>query len=700
MSESEKSPAVTSHRALPHSPVPDTPTTPGPTQSITWGSALTLHASPRSNKTRRGSDCAFKRPSSSTSKLLRSQTLPDSKHNRKAVQHTWALEYGALLLSICTTITLALLLFFADGKPVARFSAFSLSFNTIISILGALIHTELAFAIGSCLAQEKWNWYKTRPDSLAGFERFEQASRGPWGSLWLVVWINVRHWAVLGALSTIALLAFEPFLQAVVSFGGKLDAAGLATRPAHLGWVSRLNAGSYTSVGGATAAVMLPSGGTVMLSSYQGQPDLSMVAALYAGFDSGKVNGGVTPLYSCPSGNCTWAPFTTLGVCSVCNDVTDLLVGPTKVNGSNLGTINNPSSMMVRGIFESYSLPYVNLSNHVSDAKFGLEAYMAARAISNPGLTLSFQDIDTMISAVGIIKADPSYAAGTTAWNETKVTASECALYYCAKALEAKVTHSDLDEQVIGTWADRVPDSFQPANDWGGNRTDFAAYEAYNNYTLIYLSSMSATRSLDVQRDDLQVRIPSDAAVNVPASIANESTVFNISAATIGSMTNYINDEFFSSAYQSALVWPRAGKQGFSQAPCAQTLYETKDLNTTFASAATALSNWMRSYGNSTKKGRQEEWVQHIEVQWWYTTAPLVTYVCGCAFVVLAIAETRRLKLEPWKDDVIALMAHSLTDEMKWKFREAELEGKTWKVANRTLVKFEDTGAGLELKGH
>lgn len=691
-------------RALSDQQEPFSPISAAP-HSATWESTLTLN---------NDSSVSFQSPlasafpetpcldspskpfTASTTTLGRAQTEPDPKHTRQAVQHTWALEYVAIFLSIFTTILLILLLVFADGKPVSRFSASFLSFNTIISILGALIHAALAYAIGSCLAQEKWNWYKKRPDSLAGFERFEQASRGPWGSLWLILWINIRHWAVLGALVTIVLLAFEPFLQAVVSFGGKLDGASESLPHARLGWVSRMDAGVYTDVGGATAAMMLPDGETMMVSTFQSQPEMSMVAALYAGFDSGKASSELTPSYTCASGNCTWAPFTSLGVCSACNDVSSSLV-QAMVNGTNLGTLNNPGVMLMQGIFESHSLPYVNLSNHISDQKYGVEAYMAAKAISNPGLTLSFQDMRTMIAAVGIIKADPSYEQGGTAWNETKVTATECALYYCSKALRSTVTHNILEEKVVGTWADRVMTSAQPQSAWLGNRTTFATYEAYNNYSLIYPSGMSASSSYDVPRDDFQVRIPSDAIKQLP-SLQNETLVFNISAATVGSMTNYINNEFFSSPLRPELVWPRAGQQGFSQAPSAQIMYESSDLNATFSRASRALTSWMRSYGNLTKTGEQEEWIQHIEVQWAYMIAPLVTFVGGCIFVLLAIAETHKLKLEPWKDDIIALLTHSLNDEMIWKLREAEHEGKSWKMANRTIVRFEDTGNGFELK--
>lgn len=62
----------------------------------------------------------------------------------------------------------------------------------VVSVLAAIVRAPLGFAISSCLAQAKWNWFKKRPDSLVTFDRLDDASRGPWGSLWLVLWVKAR----------------------------------------------------------------------------------------------------------------------------------------------------------------------------------------------------------------------------------------------------------------------------------------------------------------------------------------------------------------------------------------------------------------------------------------------------------------------------------------------------------------------------
>ncbi|KAF5685296.1 hypothetical protein FDENT_6290 [Fusarium denticulatum] len=73
-----------------------------------------------------------------------------------------------------------------------------------------------------CLSQSKWNWLCGAAQPLVDFDRFDAASRGAWGSLRLLrSCIRRPHWTSMGALTAIALLAFEPFTQAVLAIEGK-----------------------------------------------------------------------------------------------------------------------------------------------------------------------------------------------------------------------------------------------------------------------------------------------------------------------------------------------------------------------------------------------------------------------------------------------------------------------------------------------
>ena len=117
----------------------------------------------------------------------------DAKYEKAAKSgHTWTVEFCAVALSLAAVVTTLVLLVYADGLPLERYN-FIISFNAVISILGAIARVNLGFALGSCLGQGKWNFFKRKPASIVAFEKFEDASRGPWGSLWLLVWLKLKY---------------------------------------------------------------------------------------------------------------------------------------------------------------------------------------------------------------------------------------------------------------------------------------------------------------------------------------------------------------------------------------------------------------------------------------------------------------------------------------------------------------------------
>lgn len=106
-------------------------------------------------------------------------------------QHTWTLEMAALFLSVSSLAAVCVLLALYDGFPLDAWT-FMLSFNTIVSILGATSRASMGFALSASLGQAKWNWFRRRDDQLMAFDRFDEASRGPWGSVRLLWYLKFR----------------------------------------------------------------------------------------------------------------------------------------------------------------------------------------------------------------------------------------------------------------------------------------------------------------------------------------------------------------------------------------------------------------------------------------------------------------------------------------------------------------------------
>lgn len=104
---------------------------------------------------------------------------------------SWFWELAAMTLSCFSLVLTLAILHFFDGKPLESWALY-LSLGTIISTLAQISRTSLAFAITPCFGQAKWNWFSQRGDDVLVFRTFDEASRGPLGSLQLLWKLKCR----------------------------------------------------------------------------------------------------------------------------------------------------------------------------------------------------------------------------------------------------------------------------------------------------------------------------------------------------------------------------------------------------------------------------------------------------------------------------------------------------------------------------
>lgn len=105
---------------------------------------------------------------------------------------SWVLEIIAIIISVAAIVSIIALLHRENGRPLSAWKL-AITLNTIVAALGTLARTTLAFALSACVGQQKWNWLKRKPDVLVAWERFDEASRGPWGGARLLVWLRARY---------------------------------------------------------------------------------------------------------------------------------------------------------------------------------------------------------------------------------------------------------------------------------------------------------------------------------------------------------------------------------------------------------------------------------------------------------------------------------------------------------------------------
>jgi hypothetical protein len=136
----------------------------------------------------------------------------------------WLLEIISWFFSAMCMAAVIGVLFTLKDDPLTNWSLadkIGLTLNAYISILSKMAGASLLLPVSEALGQLKWSWFQQNSKQMWDFEIFDNASRGPWGSLLLLIRTKGKALAALGAMITLCLMALDPFFQQVVDFPGR-----------------------------------------------------------------------------------------------------------------------------------------------------------------------------------------------------------------------------------------------------------------------------------------------------------------------------------------------------------------------------------------------------------------------------------------------------------------------------------------------
>lgn len=88
-------------------------------------------------------------------------------------------------MSILLLVSIVIVLLFRDEKPLPDWPL-GLTVNTVVALLATGCRATQVVPISEGIAQLKWNWLAKGQKPLMDLEVFNQASRGPWGSIRMV----------------------------------------------------------------------------------------------------------------------------------------------------------------------------------------------------------------------------------------------------------------------------------------------------------------------------------------------------------------------------------------------------------------------------------------------------------------------------------------------------------------------------------
>lgn len=215
--------------------------------------------------------------------------------------------------------------------------------------------------------------------------------------------MKFSHLVTFGCLVLVMAAATDPFVQQVMAVKERsIHAPGQAS-------IQVCNSSLYTDYGEGSS----PGLNKVLLGT---------LGAVYSGIFQTQTPNSNSIMMECPTGNCTFPSYQSLGFCSKCANITDSL------------TTSSPSSNSMMGQ-TTYKLP--NGFEFTSSLNM---PYLINSTALRPLVKLDTKGMATIVNFTAI--AGLGYGGS--------ISATECALYFCVNTYEASVREGKFIETTTG----------------------------------------------------------------------------------------------------------------------------------------------------------------------------------------------------------------------------------------------------------
>ncbi|KAE8349942.1 hypothetical protein BDV28DRAFT_151407 [Aspergillus coremiiformis] len=551
-------------------------------------------------------------PSSSTSTRT-VQQKPPSRWQALSLD-TWFWEVFSVVFSVLCFITIFVILLVYNQRP-SPMLPHGLTLNTIVSVLATGTKSSMIFVTSAAIGQLKWIWFR-KQNRLDQMQSFDNASRGPLGSITILFQHKACSLVSLGALITILALAFDPFMQQLLSYRIRE-----ITSPHDSATVKR------------------------NLHYRLALPDLNVTKALNAGIWTDNFH--ITP--TCPSGNCTWPTFPSVEFCSKCEDITST----TQLVGCRDGIY--PPNMTATAATNCIIFP--------KDG-YNLSIPIIAQGLSQ-GQFLVNVPKDTIWMIDHLSRVDPNRTthngveypvftlaqanfASTTPENLqshlkdglqlSKVTA--CSILFCVKEYNISVSAGTPSINVVSEdYGKMVPYQIGDVLHWAWGYGDRSPIQ----YTL----PPSSNSDLPVQ-DALPW-------TNLQTSILTGNTF------QTWEYTQKNGDQV------NGLPWRLVNGQ-FSQTEHDSTENFPAILNFTLQTVvhnvAASLSEYGRGKSSSTVSGNVSVSQVYVSVTWPWLALPVIVLVLTIIFLIVTVLVNRGQDQGLWKTSILPVLYHGLDDDL------------------------------------
>ncbi len=178
--------------------------------------------------------------------------------------------------------------------------------------------------------------------------------------------------------------------------------------------------------------------------------DYSMEAAVSLGLGADDHTITQQTPVTCPSANCRFDDLLSLAMCSRCADVTEFIYTWRGYYDDALTDKWPGDEVTIRVNQTHHALPnglHLENADRFNEARAPI--LMTAKSTQLPSTTIKFQNLSTLVMGVTTMQAHHDPATPWKNWSDVRVTAQECALYFCVRKYTSQVVNGTLLEQSI-----------------------------------------------------------------------------------------------------------------------------------------------------------------------------------------------------------------------------------------------------------
>jgi hypothetical protein len=551
------------------------------------------------------------------------------------------------------------------------------------SILGKAASALLIVPTSEALGQLKWNWFH-KSNAMWDFEIFDKASRGPWGAALLLYRTKGQSLAALGALLIVLLLAIDTFFQQVIQFP---DTWTLAPTPSLIPRVIQY-APFYTPeyIHGLETTFINPAFRPVVGQFF-----------IDNGTQPVPFGNGTRPEIplSCPTSNCTWPEYETLGVCSQCVEISDMLDYAclfTRIDWSTdqTGELSNagyPNATVCGYFLNVTSSAPVLMSGYIveeNSTKSSRGEVLLVRTLPLIEMitkapiyrgSVNFKHIVNPILDAFIVSA--ANGADSLFRKETPV-AHECVLAWCVQTIISTYSSGVYSENITSTFLNtstEIPpfpwESF-PVKDNGELIGNFISYTQE-----VIIQPPPPHESSRVITSSVPYRVDNTTASNILQSFDDYFPSY---------YTAKTHTENPMLRYKDYIAGPSLRKLAFNP------LLAPNNITRHMERLAFAMTNIIRSDTGSDAKlsGFSYNKTQSVSVRWEWLIFPFALLFLSLTFLISTIIKTSKdTATGVWKTSAMPTLIYGLPEEARGRFAGSKTwnssQGETKKVRVKLL---------------